>query len=74
MFTIVYQFIVLECVLEHCDIFSITLELTLLTYLLFWSIATGKPGKVRECDTGQGKVRETVVCLWSAAAVAIVTK
>jgi len=34
----------------------------------------GKPGKVREFDIGQGKVKEIVVCLWCAAAVAIVTR
>jgi len=45
---------------------------------------SGKPGKVREFDIGQGKVREIrksrgkvmeiVVCLWCATAVAMVTK
>jgi len=32
-----------------------------------------EPGKVREFDIGQGKVREIVACLYCAAAVVIVT-
>jgi len=34
----------------------------------------GKPGKVRDFDIDQGNVREIVVCLRCATAVAIVTK
>jgi len=34
----------------------------------------GKPGKVKEFDIGQGKVREIVVCLWCATAVATVAE
>ena len=36
--------------------------------------SSGKPGKVREFDIGQGKIREIVVCLWFAAAVVIIAK
>jgi len=34
----------------------------------------GKPGKVREFDVGQGKVREIIVFLQCVTAIAIVMK
>ena len=48
------------------------LELCVCVYHMF-NAQNGKPGKVGEFDSGQGKVREIVVD-WCAATNAIVTK